>query len=1341
MYNPVSTYRIQFHKGFTFSDLEKIIPHLSQLGIKTVYASPIFEAVPGSMHGYDVVDPLNINPEMGTLQQLRSISKKLKKLGIGWLQDIVPNHMAFHPNNKWLMDVLENGRESKYANFFDILWDSPVHNGKLMVPFLGKSLDEVINDNELKIIWNEKPVLDYFGQQYPLNKSSCEPNNGIDKKSWIKKVNNDTQLLKQVIEDQYYELCYWGETDSQINFRRFFTVNSLICLNMQYEPVFDRYHELINQLIQEDIFQGLRVDHIDGLYDPETYLERLREMAGPETYIVVEKILEKGEQFPLHWPVQGNTGYDFLSDINNLFTSRESKKIFSGFYNSIETVHAPVHEQIFEKKRLILDNNMQGELENLHHLFADLKLADKNETENISPEIFKKTIAEILVRCPVYRFYGNSMPLDETESAALNNLLIEIGKNIPELISVAEVLGNCLLHKPRFSDQDYQERALKLYQRLMQFTGPLMAKGVEDTLMYSYNRFIDHNEVGDSPESFGLKTDRFHEIMQKRQELWPLSMNASATHDTKRGEDVRARLNVLSDLAKEWVGQVKKWQRLNRAEKTNEMPDANDEYFIYQTIIGAYPMPGQHEDEFGNRLKEYLTKALREAKKHTNWAQPNEEYEAAAREFAVSLLNRKNSFWKSFSSFHQRLADFGIINSLAQVLLKYTCPGMPDLYQGCELWDLSLVDPDNRRPVDYSLRRSYIDKQQNWKELWTDRYNGNIKQRLIAILLKNRLENAALFNQGEYVPLKIKGKYKTNVFAFARHFEGKWHVSVVPLHFAGIFATGAEQVHFNWDDTRVVLPESAPFSWENLLTGKAGYSVRHIAVNEIFSEIPLAFLQLQQSKNGRNAGVLMHITSLPSLFGIGDIGPEAYRFADFLHRSRQRVWQTLPVNPIDSGAGYSPYSTTSAMATNSLLISPELLVKEGLLDEDDLNKLNPKNDRVNYPEAVKSKADLFNKAYKKFLEIRDQAEFESFKRAESWWLDDFAVYQFLKDKFKNAPWNKWPDEFKFRNARALKGIAKEPILDEIKWLQFVFTKQWNKLKRYCNAKDINLLGDMSFYISYDSVDVWSKPQLFKIDKKGEITGIAGVPPDYFSKSGQLWGMPVYNWDKIKADNYDWWEKRIKRNLQFFDLIRMDHFRAFSAYWEVPGGSPDATHGRWQQGPGADFFKYINSKIGGLPFVAEDLGDIDKAVYDLRDQFNLPGMRVLQFAFDDAMPVSEHIPHNYKHNSFAYTGTHDNNTIKGWFENDLDRKTQKRIQKYTGIKVNAKNVNKVMIRMCYASAAKTVIVPLQDILGLDGSARMNVPSSSDGNWTWQLKDSSITPKTVRYLQNLCMEYNR
>ncbi|MBS1527129.1 MAG: 4-alpha-glucanotransferase, partial [Bacteroidetes bacterium] len=384
---------------------------------------------------------------------------------------------------------------------------------------------------------------------------------------------------------------------------------------------------------------------------------------------------------------------------------------------------------------------------------------------------------------------------------------------------------------------------------------------------------------------------------------------------------------------------------------------------------------------------------------------------------------------------------------------------------------------------------------------------------------------------------------------------------------------------------------------------------------------------------------------------------------------------------------------------------------------------------------------LFSRAYSSFTNTGDTSQFENFKRAEAWWLDNFAFYQFLKDRFNDKPWYQWPRQYKLHDPKAMKELAGEPGIDQVKWLQFVFAGQWAALKAYCNKKDITLLGDMPFYISYDSVDVWANPQLFKIDKNGKIKGIAGVPPDYFSATGQLWGMPVYDWDRLKHSGYDWWFGRIRRNLQFFDLIRLDHFRAFSEYWEVPGGSKDAIGGSWEPAPGRDFFEKLKNDLGNLPFVAEDLGQIDEKVYQLRDAFNLPGMRVLQFAFDEAMPVSEHIPHNYPVNSFAYTGTHDNNTVRGWFDNDIDSKTKKRLRRYAGVKLGSDNINKVMTRMCYASVAKAAIVPLQDLLALDESARMNTPSSIEGNWLWMMQGEMLPGKLAKYLRNLTTLCNR
>jgi (1->4)-alpha-D-glucan 1-alpha-D-glucosylmutase len=469
----------------------------------------------------------------------------------------------------------------------------------------------------------------------------------------------------------------------------------------------------------------LRLDHIDGLYDPAGYLEKLRTFTGPETYIVVEKILEEGEKFPESWPVQGSTGYDFLAAVNNLFTQADSKKIFGDFYRSITDDKQSIYKSIFKKKSLILYEHMAGELENLYRLFCDLELADACEIKNNN---IKLLIAEFLIRCPVYRYYGNSFPLPALEAEAVKAILKSIGDAKPEMAADVELIQGILLNA---STAEYGERVLRFYQRCMQFTGPLMAKGVEDTLMYTYDRFIGHNEVGDTPATFGLPVDDFHVIMADRLKHQPLALNSTATHDTKRGEGVRARLNVLTDLAGEWITTIKYWQGINGKHKTNDVPDANDEYLLYQSIIGSYPMPGEDEDDFLNRLEAYLIKGLREAKLHTQWAEPNETYEESCKKFVRAILKPGSGFMKSFTPLFKKVADYGIINSLAQTILKFTCPGTPDVYQGCELWDLSMVDPDNRRPVDYELRalnlKTIITANTSVHELWNSRYNGNIK--------------------------------------------------------------------------------------------------------------------------------------------------------------------------------------------------------------------------------------------------------------------------------------------------------------------------------------------------------------------------------------------------------------------------------------------------------------------------------------------------------------------------------------------------------------------------------------------------------------------------------------
>ncbi|MEI6947384.1 malto-oligosyltrehalose synthase [Paraflavisolibacter sp. H34] len=1407
MYNPIATYRLQFHKEFTFADFEQIIPYLQQLGIGTVYASPIFESTAGSTHGYDGLNPDRIDPEIGTEEQLKELSRRLKEAGIGWLQDIVPNHMAFHPGNTWLMDVLEKGPQSVYARFFDIAWTSTLHQGRLMVPFLGAPLDEVIANGELKLAFRDgRLVLAYFDNAYPLMPRSYvgileaptgRPPQAIEQlleqmaalkeveeakmysEQWhelllqltslmknekvrayveaaLEAINNSPESLRALADEQSYNLCPWQETDKRINYRRFFTVNGLICLNIQDEEVFREHHRYLKSLVDEGVFQGLRVDHIDGLYDPTGYLERLRELAGPEAYLGVEKILEAGERLPSRWPVQGNTGYDFITLTNNLLTRRESEEAFTDFYEELIQAGTNIPYDIRQKKAHILYQHMGGELENLYRLFMELNLVEKRAFASFRKDDLKAAIGEFLIQCPVYRYYAGSFPLQEAEAAAVQEIFHRIRRTDRDLGAAVGLLETALLRRPQPGADDYNSRALRFYRRCMQFTGPLMAKGLEDTMMYTFNRCIGLNEVGGSPEMFGLSVEEFHQKMQERQEQWPLSLNATATHDTKRGEDARARLAVLTDLPDEWIALVRQWRELNAPHKQGGFPDANDEYFIYQSLVGAYPMPGEKEEDFAGRLEAYLEKALREAKRFSNWSQPNEAYETATKAFAHHLLSKRSKFWKSFQPFFEKVADFGILNSLTQVVLKATCPGVPDIYQGTELWDLSFVDPDNRRPVDYAQRQRWLEqlaegdefREGQMQELWEHRHDGRIKLWLQTTLLHLSRQVPEVFAQGEYHPLKVEGACKDHVLAFGRKYRRLVYIVAVPLHLARLCAEQGKGVTaLDWKDTRIILPNDARGEWEHQLLRTRGTADRDILLKNIFGPLPFAVIRGKREINVRGAGLLLHLTSLPSRFGIGDMGPEAYAFAHFLERSRQKFWQLLPLNPTEGGQGHSPYSAISSRAGNVLLISPEILAKEGLLDPHSLSQSYlPPESLVNYEAVEKIKGELYRKAYDAFCKGEHEGlrqQFEQFCEKEADWLHDFALYLALKKMHGGKPWYEWPEPYKQRTPEALGSLEEQHAaeLEQIKWLQFIFDRQYSALKTYCNAHDIQLLGDLPIYVSYDSADVWSHRDIFSLDEEGARLGIAGVPPDAFSDDGQLWGMPVYCWDVLKQRNYDWWVERFRRNRELFDLVRLDHFRAFADYWEVPAHEQTARHGQWKRGPGEDFFRSIEEQLGELPFVAEDLGEINDDVFHLRDAFRLPGMKVLQFAFDENISKNDYIPHNYTRNFIAYTGTHDNNTTRGWYRQDIGEVQRRNINRYVGREVREDEVHLVLGRLAYASVADIAILPVQDLLGLDESARMNTPASGDNNWRWRLLPGQLNTQAEHVLQEWTWLYNR
>jgi len=1325
MYKPQSTYRIQFNKEFNFKSFDRIIPYLKKLGVDTIYASPIFKALPGSTHGYDVTDPLRINPEIGTETELFELSKKLKELGISWLQDIVPNHMAFHPDNNWLVDVLKNGKKSAFAAFFDIDFTE-----KLMVPFLGDSLEDAIANQALKVKRTAGGyALDFSGNRWPLN---GDGKTFIDS-SGISELNSDAALLTKLVDMQHYRPCHWQETASRINYRRFFTVNSLICLNIQDPDVFKAYHAYIFKLLELGIIQGLRIDHIDGLFDPEAYLKMLRANVGKDVYLTVEKILAQNEQLPPSWDAQGTTGYDFLAIANNLFTNKAAQKPFDSLYRQVTGKKPDVRSLVQEKKTAILYTHMQGELDNLFNLMIALGLVEKKQLDNIGAACLKKALGEMLIQLPVYRYYNYQFPLSAEDQEHIRELLSQ-AVNKPGLSEAVRFLEELFLIGPEKNNTTKNKKITQFYQRCMQFTGPLMAKGVEDTLMFTYNRFVGHNEVGDQAGAFGMCIAEFHHQMQERQQLWPLSINASATHDTKKGEDVRARLNVLTDIPQQWTAEVKElmdwFTSLQNKNPSFSWLHPNDIYLLIQTILGMLPMPGEDGEDICERLEQYIEKALREAKKRSDWAEPDEDYENKVKDFARLLISPDSQAFRIISRLLEKIADFAVVNGLSQLVLKFTCPGIPDIYQGCELWDLSLVDPDNRRPVDFHKREVLLGELEgvNPKKLWEDRYSGEVKLWLTSSLMKIRSGNLELFETGEYVPLKVKGKYHKNIFAFARRLNDQCILVTVPLGMAGLTNSIAEKP-FDWQDTEIILPKDLPATWRDLLWGKLGAKDilnEGIRINQLFTQIPIAVIALSEKKQKRSAGILMHISSLPSPFGIGDFGSSARDFIDFLVDAKQRYWQILPINPTKLASGHSPYSSSSAFAGNLLLISPEGIFQDGLISEVQLNqaKLNI-GEQIDFPAVEKSKSDLLAKAYVNFQKKTGQPLADLYKEfcsREMDWLDNFALYTALKTSNKGLEWYHWPKQYRNREHDALLSFSKVKAdqIDEIKWQQFIFYRQWGGLKQYAADNGLGIIGDLPFYVDRDSVEIWVHPELFKLDDDLNPVKVAGVPPDYFNDKGQLWGMPVFDWEKMKLEGFSWWKKRLSKNMELFDLVRLDHFRAFSAFWEVAAGDEDASGGSWVKGPGVDFFHSIKKALGSLPFIAEDLGEVSDQVESLRKELNFPGMKVPQFAFGDDLLVSPNIPHNFKEaNCIVYSGTHDNNTVKGWYEHELDFQAKKRLNLYAGPGLDAQNVHQYMVKLVYSSIAEMAILPIQDVLGLGGHARMNTPGSSTNNWRWRL----------------------
>lgn len=869
-HTPVATYRLQLHKQFTFRDIDNILEYLHQLGVSTIYASPVLGAVEGSTHGYDGTDPHQVSPAIGTLEEWRSLSDRLKELGMNWLQDIVPNHLAYDTDNLRLMDVLERGPLSPYYRYFDIDWEhpSPVLYGKVQLPFLEKPLAECVSDGGFLLRFTPGGYLLQYGEQaYPLSMPGYElllravpaittaapfgqlvvalqeaarqypalaawraakeriiadfvqqPGNDELAVAVADTVNISPTLLPALFDSLYYHWEYWRKTESEINYRRFFTVNQLITLRMEDEAVFEEYHTFLAQLYREGLIQGMRIDHIDGLQEPGKYIRRLRRLLGDEAYLIAEKILEGEERQPVDWALEGSSGYDFLALVNQLLTDGGGAQKLLRFYRCLSTIPVKYERLVREQKELILSAYMGGEWENLVNDCYKLGLADGS----YSREQLKAAIGLFMICMPVYRAYPEEWPLSAADQQVIQVAFDDAVRLEPSLSPVLDMMA--AWWHPGSGNKEISSKGVLFLKRLMQFTGPLTAKGVEDTVFYIYHPLISHNEVGDTPGVLGkLDAAGFHRSMAERQKRQPLTMNTTATHDTKRGEDARIRLNMLTLLADKWIQQVQLWHSMNVGFCTQRgqgtVPGLNEEYLIYQSMIGGFPIDGLADATFTERFCAFLVKALREGKEHTNWSEPDVDYEQACMSFVQQILSPEHVFLDSFIPFLEQVKMLAVRYSLAQVLLRITAPGIPDLYQGAELWDLSFVDPDNRRPVNYRSRQVWLSALMEKERegypallayLEAHAQSGVEKLYVTWKALQYRRANARLFLEGSYEPL-VTGD--DAYLAYARRCEDNWCIVVVPLPSTAVFTSGAVVAALS-------LPAGAPSRWRYLFTGE-----------------------------------------------------------------------------------------------------------------------------------------------------------------------------------------------------------------------------------------------------------------------------------------------------------------------------------------------------------------------------------------------------------------------------------------------------------------------------------------------------------------------------------------
>ena len=924
---PTATYRLQFSPSFGFQKAKSVIPYLHELGMSDIYASPIFKAVKGSTHGYDVVDPNELNAELGNRDDFAKLMDERQECKMGWLQDIVPNHMAFNSENKMLMDVLENGNQSRFFPFFDIAWDYPDQDlrGKVLVPILARLYNKALESGKIRLGFDTNGFhVQYYEFCLPLSLSSysyilrfdfkkskdmlstsksasttlaklCDRfdmlaekpfSDSKDKevckvkktlwelyssekiiKAYIEKVldlyngknslTNKFAPLETLLSKQFFRLALWKKASERINYRRFFYLNEFIGLRVENAEVLEFTHQLLLRLAQEKKFTGLRIDHIDGLCNPTIYLDCLHQKLG-DMHIVVEKILDKHEGLPNYWPIQGTTGYEFANYVNQLFCCKENEKAFSKIHRHFIDRDQHCGHLVYEKKKYIIQKFMGGDIRYVANLFKKCAEAESIASIGTSQNI-EDALIEIIAAFPVYRTYINSDKCTKTDRAYIRKAIsLAVAKN-PRLKQTINTVGKCMLCEGQgFQEQRNKNSVLNFIMKFQQLTGPAMAKGFEDTVLYCYNRLISLNEVGSQPDCFGISVEEFHKFNSERAKRWPHSLNATSTHDTKRGEDVRARINVLSEMPEQWDSKVNHWRQINERKKSKcngrMAPDPNDEYFLYQTLIGALPFREAEYEAFKKRIKTYFIKAVREAKVHTSWVEPNEKYEDACIQFVEKLLifSEGDEFWQDFTRFQRKVAGYAIYNSLSQILVKMAAPGVPDFYQGSELWELNLVDPDNRRPVNFDLRAGLLAQIKNEEdrndsnfvtELLKHPEDGSVKLFLIYRLLSARTKYRRIFEDGDYIPLTTVGSKSEHIIAFARKSGKKIAVAIAARFLSSVISPAQLPIGKNvWKDTSIVIPEKTANFWLNTITGEKMNASNELSVDHILSKFPVALL-------------------------------------------------------------------------------------------------------------------------------------------------------------------------------------------------------------------------------------------------------------------------------------------------------------------------------------------------------------------------------------------------------------------------------------------------------------------------------------------------------------------